>query len=362
MRGQDVFDVGGVDVEAAGDDHVLLAVPEHHEAVFVEPAHVAGADEALAPGVVPLGRAGGLGPAVIADHHAGATAHDLTGFATRQFAAFLIDHAHVAAAGGRAHCVQLVRIQVGLQDAGGAAFGHAVVLDQPARPALEHIGLQRGGKGRAGAELHDEVAQVVLVEGRKRQQPAVLHGHEHGVRGMVPLAQPQVVLRMESWHQQHRPTKGQRGEEDHQRGVGIQRGGQHGHAVGLIAITQATLHVGPAHAVGLHDALGLAGGARGIDDVEGRAGRDVHGMAWRPLGGTPRSQRRAPRAAIEHHALRTALPWRPEGLRAHRIQEQPLCTGVLHHALQHRRGGTWRQRCHHHPGAQGTKEHRRVLD
>ena len=42
------------------------------------------------------------------------------------------------------------------QHAGAAALGHAVELDQAARPALQHVGLQRRGERRAGAELHAE--------------------------------------------------------------------------------------------------------------------------------------------------------------------------------------------------------------
>src|SRR6202521_3322439 len=51
MGGQHGLEVARVDVEAARDDHVLLAVEQHEEAVGVEAADGAGADEELAGGV-----------------------------------------------------------------------------------------------------------------------------------------------------------------------------------------------------------------------------------------------------------------------------------------------------------------------
>ena len=54
----------------------------------------------------------------------------------RHFAAVLVDQPDVVAPAGLADGVQLVGMLVGGEDAGAAALGHAVVLDQPARPAL----------------------------------------------------------------------------------------------------------------------------------------------------------------------------------------------------------------------------------
>ena len=63
------LEVGGVDVEAARNDHVLLAVEQREEAVGVEAADVAGADEALAGRVAPLGFRRFLRLPVIPGHH-----------------------------------------------------------------------------------------------------------------------------------------------------------------------------------------------------------------------------------------------------------------------------------------------------
>ena len=52
------LEVARVEVEAAADDHVLAAIDEREEAVVVEAADVAGADEPLARGIEPLGLGG----------------------------------------------------------------------------------------------------------------------------------------------------------------------------------------------------------------------------------------------------------------------------------------------------------------
>ena len=73
---QRLLDLGGVDVEAAGDDHVLGPVDDEEEAVVVEVADVAG--------VVPAVRrrlGGGLRVLVVAGHHQRAAHDDLAALA-----------------------------------------------------------------------------------------------------------------------------------------------------------------------------------------------------------------------------------------------------------------------------------------
>src|SRR5690606_36120183 len=119
------FQVTGVDVEAATDDHVLASVHQGQETV-------------------------------------------------------LVDHPHVVTIEGLADGMQLVRVLVGYQHAGAATFGHAVELHQAARPAGQHVGLEFAVEGRAGAELHLEAGQVILVEVRAGHDALVLHRHQHG--------------------------------------------------------------------------------------------------------------------------------------------------------------------------------------
>ncbi len=148
----------------------------------------------------------------------------LAGLAARHLAAFLVDQADVAALGRLADGVQLVGMQVRLEDAGAAAFGHAVELDQAAGPALEHVGLERRVEGRAGAEL--------VVEARRDRE---LSKSGRAIRRWYCTGTSIVCVtrwlsasfryagRVELRHQQHAAAEGQGREEHDQRGVGVQR-------------------------------------------------------------------------------------------------------------------------------------------
>ena len=264
MFAQQRFQVARVDVETAADDHVLLAVQQGQEAVGVEAADIAGADEALAARIEPLGLARLAGLAVVAAHHAGRVPHHLAdgrGIAGRQFAARVVDEADVVARRRPADRVQLVGLHMRFEDAGAAPFRHAVELDQPARPARHHLGLQWRSERRAGAELEAEGAQVVGIERRQGHDALVLHRHQHRVRDAVLHGQREVSGGVELLHQDHAAAEGQGREEHHQRGVRIQRRGEQGHHVCGVAIGRAAHHVRPAHAVRLHDAFRRAGGA-----------------------------------------------------------------------------------------------------
>ncbi len=194
------LDVAGVDVEAAGDDHVLLAVAQHDEAIGIHLAHIAAADKALAAGADPLGLAGLVGLAVVARHHAGRAADDLALRTLGQLLALFVDKAQIGVRPGAADGVQLVGELVAVQLAAHAPFGHAVVLDQAAGPAAQHLGLERGLERRAGAELVLQPRQIGLVKGRAVQQALVLHGHQHRVGGGLCLGQLQVLGRVELAH------------------------------------------------------------------------------------------------------------------------------------------------------------------
>ena len=247
---------------------------------------------------------------------------------------------------------------MGVEDAGAAALGHAVELGQAAGPALQHPALQLGREGRAGAELHLEGAEVEVVEARECEQPLVLHRHQHGVRDPVRLRQRQIGCRIEFAHQDHGAAKGQAREEHDQGGVRVQRRGQQGQLAWAVAVSGAALHMHPAHAVGLDDALGPARGARGIDDVEGRLGPQRDRL--RPGAGRcqPGLESLARRRGIEGDAA--DLPIRRQQGRRRRVEEQGLRLGIRQHGGEVGRCDRGRQRRHHHAGAQGAEEHRRL--
>ncbi|MNN32072.1 hypothetical protein D3C81_1457840 [compost metagenome] len=181
----------------------------------------------------------------------------------------------------------------------------------------------------------------MAVEVRMRQQALVLHRHQHGVRDAVLLRQRQVLARIELGHQDRRAAQADGREEAGQRGVGVQRRRQQRDRVGAVAGGRAARHVRPAHAVRLHDALGLAGGAGRIDDVQ-RHFRADFGLLHRRAGrGEPVRIRLAAIAAVERDEGRV------HQLRAYRLQcrsdrgvgEEDARAGVGDHAGQALRRG-----------------------
>ena len=147
------FQVAGVEVEAAADDHVFAPVHQGQKAFFIKAAHIAGADEAASGGVEPFGFTGFFRLAVVAAHHRPRMADHLAGAARGQLVASFVNQTDVMPFGRLTHGVQFVGVQVGIQDAGAPAFGHAVKLDQAPGPAPDHIGFEHRRKWRAGAEL-----------------------------------------------------------------------------------------------------------------------------------------------------------------------------------------------------------------
>src|SRR5581483_3128859 len=83
---EDVLDLPGVDVVAAGDDHVALAVPQVQEPVLVEGPDVAGVDPAVPDDLGRLGR-----PVPVAGEDVLAPGDDLALLAGRQRPVVVVD-------------------------------------------------------------------------------------------------------------------------------------------------------------------------------------------------------------------------------------------------------------------------------
>src|SRR5829696_1008753 len=109
--------VGGIDVEAAGNDHVLLAVEQDDETVLVDATHVTRLEEQAALGVVPEQVARLVGLLVVAPHHRLGAAGELADLALRQHPALLVQHHDLAAQRRRADRMQLVGMEIGFKDA-----------------------------------------------------------------------------------------------------------------------------------------------------------------------------------------------------------------------------------------------------
>ncbi len=153
MFAQDRLQIARVDVEPAGDDHVLLSVEQHQKTIGIEPADVSGADESLAARVVPLRFPGLCGLIQVAAHHRGRVTDDFADFAARQLLSRRIDQADIVARHRHADRVQFVWMLVGLEQARAAAFGEPVDLDEAPGPTLKHAPLELRCKRRAGREL-----------------------------------------------------------------------------------------------------------------------------------------------------------------------------------------------------------------
>src|SRR5690606_19982580 len=98
---QRVFDFPRINVFAAGNDHVFLAVDQMQHAVLVEHAHVAGVDPAVANGV-----GGGDVIVPVAAEHRGAARDDFARHARRTVVAVGVDDARLHAGEGLAHAHQ----------------------------------------------------------------------------------------------------------------------------------------------------------------------------------------------------------------------------------------------------------------
>ena len=177
------------------------------------------------------------------------------------------------------------------------------------------------------------------------------------------LGQLQVVGGVKLAHQHQRAAQRQRGQGGHQRGVGIQRRGTQRHRVGAVAVGHRPAHMGPAHGPGLHDALGHAGGARGIDHIERPVGlgRDRLG-----LHATVRQPSRPGRARfgdiVQRHTAQRGTrlqgPLAGDGA----VTQHQARAAVVEHGAQVLGGGRRGQWRHRHPSPQGAQIGQHIFD
>ena len=145
------LDFGGIDVLAAGDDHVLDAVVDVEIAVLVHVAGIAGAQPAVA-----AERFGGrLRQVPVAGHVGAGAGRDLADFARRQSLAVGVEDREFDAGqrlAGRAHAVQSLDVIFRRQrDDGAGGLGHAVHLHEA---AFEHLDAFLQQRGRESARRH----------------------------------------------------------------------------------------------------------------------------------------------------------------------------------------------------------------
>ena len=273
MLAQRVLHVHGVDVEAAGDHHVLEPVLEVEKPPLVDQAPVAGVQPAVHQG---LGRL--LGQAPVAGHQQVAARHHFAHFARGQQAAIGRHDGHVAEPGGAAHRgqVALVFKVLGAQHGEDLRrLGLAVGRAQHRAEEVAHLTDLLGRHGRAAV---DEPAQARKVRARRAGQR---HQHvdqrgRHEAHGAAALAEGRAHC-LGARARQHHVAAALRQDGQDVCGGAVCDGCGHDVALVLVKAPGVDLvgDVGHPRAVGLHHALGRARGAAGELDGLGGVVRQV---------------------------------------------------------------------------------------
>ncbi|MCY1482504.1 hypothetical protein D9M68_160620 [compost metagenome] len=328
----------------------------------------------MQPAVADRGR-GGLGQAPIAWRHAGALDQQFATLARAYVRPHRIDDARQHRPHRLADGADLAARGIFVADKDrGAGLGHAEA--EADGHALGQVGLQqRPGHRRAPRRHIAHAGEVRLREARVLAQEQVhrRHREEHGnalAAGAVELAQHH--LRLELPHDVHRAARVQ-----HRVGIQVQAAGveerQHveEHVVARDLVGQHRVDgVEVDHAIGLDHALGLAGGAGGIEQVPGlgliaarhlddAAGGGVeHRLVLGPAAGhvgglvVGQVQHRAQR-----HGARQIRGYGQEAVAGH----QHLGRAVLQDRQQLRRRQAPVQAHHHHAGLGAAIQHLEIV-
>ena len=278
MAGEHPFDLGRVDVHAARDDHVDLAIRQIQVAVVVEVADVAEGEHAwFAVGLGGLRRV-----AEVLEVGAHGIAHMDDAFDEaccvgpgRCAGAIVFGHDLHDHVGHRlAHRTWLGEPFLGTDLRHHTAFGGAVVLGDLRAPPIDHVALHRG---RAGCrtvqyELERRTAERVLGLLVGSQQTHELGGHEVHVRDGMAIDEVERLLGDElALHHDRRPTDEREERERPLRRV-IVRAAEQGSAAGRETDVHHARgderihlgwHIGRERRVG--NTFGATGGARGVE-------------------------------------------------------------------------------------------------
>src|SRR4051794_29156533 len=151
-RMQHRLDLGRIDVDAAGDHHVALAVADEDVAVLVDVTDIPRGDETVA---VDLGTF--LRLVVIGEvRRPGHARIDLADLAGREHAAVVTDEAQLRTGRDPADRARLLQRILGGRKGHGAGFGRAVEFVDHRPPPLDHGTLDVGWTRRGGV---DDVAK-----------------------------------------------------------------------------------------------------------------------------------------------------------------------------------------------------------
>ena len=300
VAGEHVLDLAGVDVEAAGDDHVIAAVLEVDVAVGVHHAHVAGAD----PPVPELLRRG-LRVADVLGERERRLHRDLAELAERQLRTGVVgdldegEERRVAARGEEVRARGVV-VELGQAGAELRRLGLAEQLDEHLTEDPQAV-LQAGGRHRGGAVDDRAQAQIgELVEGVDDVEHPIDHRRDHEGPGDALLDEEiDDALGVEGREDAHGGAAADPGEREGAGGVGERGHDEHLLADGDVRLDHLDVERGGRRAAGVGDRLGPTGGAAGEVELgsDVRVGRDLAGprgvVGSRDLGEGDRAGDRA---------------------------------------------------------------------
>ena len=146
------------------------------------------------------------------------------------------DDTQIVARHRLAHRVELVRMLVGEEGTTAAALGRAVVFDQPARPAAQHLGLEVGRRTgprsriSSGSATRSKAAKSDTARTRR-------YWTGTSIACVAPYccAELEEASRVELRHQDDGAAAGERGQEADQRRVRIKRRRDHRDRIAAIA-------------------------------------------------------------------------------------------------------------------------------
>ena len=361
MGVQHALHLGWIDVLAAGDDQVLLAVVDEEMPVGVARAEIFAVIPALAER---FGRRRRVAP--IFDKHVGAAHHHLAGGADRHLAPGVVDDPGLASEprkAGRTRPPPIPRQP--RVDGDRAGLGRPVHLQH--RHATRREGVDQALRHLRGAGRHRPQA----VEPRRLPARVVEQGldggrHQHRQRGPVALDRLECCLGSEAGVQRDGGAQLQR-----RRGLDVEPADveqrQHGqHVVLRRHVVHVLAHHRVAHQrlLAQHGALRAAGGAGGVDD-EQRGGRvDMRVAAVAAGALEQRRQRGAMRGRIVEADDARSWQGRLERLDHRRqglLDDQYLHRGVAQDVdlLRHREPPVERHQQGAEPGA-GIEQHQDV--
>ena len=196
---QNSLDLGGVDVDAAADDHVLGPTGDEQVPVLVEVADVANGEHV--PSVRGLR---GLLVAVVAEAcHSPVV--DVAGLVRAEPVPVVVEDGELDAADRPADGSRLLQPAVGLGD-GRRALHPAVGLPQHWTPPLEHGLLDLARAGGRGVDHRMQAGHVVALADLERELEHPMEQRCDHVRRAHPISldQPQCLLGVETGHYHQR--------------------------------------------------------------------------------------------------------------------------------------------------------------